>query len=121
MLSLWFRHQDGYLECATSASADVVSYLRADGSVSFEVSTNEPPYRGVRGAGTATVGPDDDKQLLRTLLERYLGGTDSDLAAFLLSDERDEVRLRIDASRWHTWDFSDRMSGFDGPAGDPPV
>lgn len=121
MLSLWFRHRDGYLECATSATADVVSYLRADSGVSFEVSTNEPPYRGVRGAGVATVEPDEDKRLIRALLKRYLGGTDSELAAFLLSDEREEVRLRIDASRWHTWDFSDRMSDSDVPAGDPPA
>jgi len=110
MLSLWYRWRDGGLECATSADADVVSYLAADEGVAFEVSVNEPPYLGVRGAGTASVTPDEDKRLLRTLLERYLGGTDSALADQLLRPERDEVRLRIEPERLYAWDFSDRMS-----------
>lgn len=109
MLSLWFLPEDGDLWCATSATADVVGYLEHDDDVAFEVSTNEVPYRGVRGAGTATVEPDPDKSLLRELLERYLGGTESALADRLLAPGREEVRIRIDADRWYTWDFSERM------------
>jgi nitroimidazol reductase NimA-like FMN-containing flavoprotein (pyridoxamine 5'-phosphate oxidase superfamily) len=111
MLSLWYRYRDGALWCATSAEADVVDYLSADDRVAFEISTNEPPYKGVRGNGTASVDPDPDKHLLKTLLERYLGGTDSPLAERLLSPERDEVRIRIDPDRVYTWDFSHRMAG----------
>lgn len=110
MLSLWYRWRDGGLECATSADADVVSYLEADDGVAFEVSVNEPPYLGVRGAGRASISSDEDKQLLRSLLERYLGGTDSALAERLLRPGRDEVRVRIEPERLYAWDFSDRMS-----------
>ena len=110
MLSLWYRFREGCFEMATSASADVVSYLRADDGVAFEVSTNDPPYCGVRGAGTASIEPDEDKELLRALLERYLGGTDSPLAANLLREEREEVRIRVDPSKLYTWDYSERMS-----------
>jgi nitroimidazol reductase NimA-like FMN-containing flavoprotein (pyridoxamine 5'-phosphate oxidase superfamily) len=109
MLSLWYTFVDGSLQCATSADADVVGYLRADPEVAFEVSTNEPPYRGVRGAGEATVEPDPEKALLRELLERYLGGTDSALAADLLDPDRDEVRIRVEPERVYSWDFTDRM------------
>jgi len=110
MLSLWYRYRDGALWCATSVEADVVSFLRADPEVAFEVSVNEPPYRGVRGQGTVTIEPDGDKELLRNLLDRYLGGTDSSLARSLLEANREEVKLRIDPRRMATWDYSDRMS-----------
>jgi hypothetical protein len=132
MVSLWFRRRaiDGggggagsegahredadRIECATAASADLVGYLDADPGVAFEVSTNEVPYRGVRGRGTATVEPDPEKAVLRALIERYLGGTDSRLARTLLREERDEVRIRIDPAKVYSWDFSDRMGGADG-------
>lgn len=110
MLSLWFRYAEDSLWCATSASADVVEYLAHDDRVAFEISTNEPPYRGIRGNGVASVSPDAEKQLLRALLERYLGGTDSALAERLLSPDREEVRIEIEPKRCYTWDFSDRMA-----------
>jgi hypothetical protein len=98
------------LRCATSADAAVVEYLRNDPAVAFEVSTNHPPYRGVRGRGTASIEPDTDKKLLRSLFERYLGGTDNDLGDFLLDPDRGEVRIRITPERLHSWDFTERMA-----------
>ncbi|WP_276249990.1 pyridoxamine 5'-phosphate oxidase family protein [Haloarcula rara] len=109
MLSLWYRYQNGAFECATAADADVVSYLDHDPDVSFEVSTNDPPYRGVRGNGTSTVTTDEEKAVLRALIERYLGGTDSDLAQRLLAPSREEVCIRIEPDRLHSWDYSERM------------
>lgn len=109
MVSLWFLHRDGELRCATSSSADVVRYLRHDPGVAFEVSTNEPPYKGVRGNGEVVIEPDAEKTLLRELLDRYLEGTDSPLARGLLSDDREEVALRIDPGRVFSWDFTQRM------------
>ena len=109
MLSLWYLWEDDALWCATGADADVVRHLGADDEVAFEVSTNDPPYRGVRGRGRATIEPDEEKTLLGRLLERYLGGTDSALAERLLDPARDEVRIRIDPVRVHSWDYSGRM------------
>lgn len=114
MLSLWYEwveRPDGTpeLRCATGADADVVRYLRGDPEVAFEVSENDPPYCGVRGRGTATIEPDEDKTLLRSLLERYLGGTDNELGTKLLSADREEVRIRVTPERLHTWDFTERM------------
>jgi len=109
MLSLWYRFVDGAFECATGADAAVVDYLDHDPIVSFEVSTNEPPYRGVRGNGTATMTADDDKTVLTELLHRYLGGTDSPLAEQLLAPDRREIQITITPDRLHTWDYSNRM------------
>lgn len=113
MLSLWFLPWDDALWCATGADADVIRYVEHDDDVAFEVSTNDPPYRGVRGAGAATLEPDTDKSLLRALLDRYLGGTENALGDRLLDDDREEVRIRIDPSRLYSWDFGDRMQDAD--------
>jgi len=94
------------------ASADLADFLAHDDHVSFEVSTNEPPYKGVRGRGHATVTPDADKELLRSLLERYLDGVDNPTGDRLLRPEREEIRVRIEPERLHSWDYSGRM----GPA-----
>jgi len=113
MLSLWYRFDADAerLVCATSANANVVEYLRADDGVAFEVSDNDPPYRGVRGNGRATIGPDEGKAVLRSLLERYLGGTESSLADRLLAPDREEVVIELDPKRVYSWDFSERMRG----------
>lgn len=115
MLSLWYEYRDGVFYCATHANADVVSYLSSDDRVAFEVSTNRPPYKGVRGNGRASIEPDAGKARLRSLLERYLGGTDSSLADRLLDPDRPEVQLTITPDRLHTWDFTDRMADLPAP------
>ena len=121
MCSLWYRLEapveddgssdhDWRLRCATAASADIVSFLESDPEVAFEVSTNDPPYTGVRGRGTATIDPDPEKETLRDLLERYLGDTESGLARNLLRGDRKEVTITIDPAVVYGWDFTDRMS-----------
>jgi nitroimidazol reductase NimA-like FMN-containing flavoprotein (pyridoxamine 5'-phosphate oxidase superfamily) len=115
MVALWYRYRNGSFECATWANADVVRFIRGDSEVAFEISTNQPPYRGVRGNGTASMSPDREKATLRALVERYLGGTDSSLAEWLLSDERDEIRIRIQPDAMYSWDYTDRMQGLERP------
>jgi nitroimidazol reductase NimA-like FMN-containing flavoprotein (pyridoxamine 5'-phosphate oxidase superfamily) len=110
MLSLWFRFREGCFQCATGANADVVRFLEADPAVAFEVSTNEPPYKGVRGRGTATIAPDEGKAVLRALIERYLGDVDTPPGPRLLGAERTEVTITVDPERVHSWDFTARMS-----------
>ncbi len=109
MVSLWFRYADGVISCATARSADLVTYLEHRDHVAFEVSTNDPPYRGVRGNGSVTVSEDEGKELLRELLTRYLGGTDSPLARGLLDRSVGEVAIELTPEVVYSWDFGDRM------------
>ena len=109
MVALWYRYRNGSFECATGANAHIVRFLTDDPQVAFDISTNDPPYRGVRGNGTATVAADQEKTTLRALIERYLGDTESPLAEWLLSDAREEVRIRIDPDEMYSWDYADRM------------
>lgn len=112
MLSLWYLYDEKKEEfyCATNADADVVKYLDTNPEVAFEVSDDKPPYRGVRGAGTATIKRDGGKELLEELFVRYLGGTDNRLADRLLVDDREEVRIEIKPTKLYTWDFTEQMA-----------
>lgn len=114
IVALWYQYRNGSFECATWANADVVRFLRNDSEVAFDISTNRPPYRGVRGSGTAAMSPDEDKATLRALIERYLGGTDSALAEWLLNDARDETRIRIQPEEMYSWDYAERMGDVQG-------
>ena len=122
MLSLWYEHDEGTIRCATGRRSDIASFLRKNRDVSFEISTNRPPYMGVRGAGRATLSPDEEKTLLKSLIKRYLGGTESELARMLLTDDREEVVITIEPERLYTWDFTERMQTVvaDSPAGTDP-
>ena len=110
IVTLWFRYHDGHLECATHEQAALVRFLRNNPEVAFDISTNQIPYRGIRGNGVATISADPEKRVLRDLIQRYLGGTDSSLAKWLLSEQRSEVCIRIDMDEVYSWDYSDRMN-----------
>ncbi|WP_254525442.1 pyridoxamine 5'-phosphate oxidase family protein [Natrinema caseinilyticum] len=109
LVALWYRYRDGVFECATGANATLVRFLRRDPGIAFEVSTNDVPYRGIRGSGTAAVTADRDKAVLRALIERYLNGTDTPLARWLLGDDREEVRIEIEPREIYSWDYASRM------------
>jgi len=110
VITLWYRYRDGAFECATQATADVVGFLRHDPSVGFDVSTNRIPYRGIRGNGTVSISTDGATAVLGDLVERYLGGTDSSLAEWLLADDREEVRIQVEPHTIYSWDYADRMA-----------
>ena len=97
------------IECATSADADLVDFLRDDPTVAVDVSTNQIPYRGIRASGRATIAPDEDKAVLRSLIDRYLEDRQSPLAAWLLDDDREEVVIRIEPHVVFSWDYRERM------------
>ena len=110
LLSLWFLPLEGRLWCATQRTARVVSALEADPRCSFEVSVEAPPYYGVRGPALATRHDERGEEILRALLERYLGGTSSHLAGLLLARVATETALAIEPQALVSWDFRSRMS-----------
>lgn len=109
LVTLWYRYRNGSLECATQANADVIRFLRNDPEIAFDISTNRVPYRGIRGNGSVEVSSENATTVLRDLVERYLGDTDSPLAQRLLDDDRDEARIRIEPREVYSWDYTERM------------
>lgn len=109
--SLWYRFVDDRLLCATQRDARVARALERDPRCAFEVSTNEAPYRGVRGRAVARIDGEGGEAELGRLLDRYVGGRDSEFAQWLLSRADSEVVLTLEPEWMTSWDFSDRMPG----------
>jgi hypothetical protein len=106
--SLWFRYENGSLWCATQRDSVLARRLERDDRVGWEVSGDDPPYRGVRGTGQATLNP-EASPVLRLLIERY-GQSGTPLADWLLSRTDNEVAVRITDLYLTSWDFSPRMT-----------
>ena len=73
MCSLWYRHQDSLLLCATQKDSLLVRNLERDNRCAFELSVNEAPYYGLRGRGLVSISPDGAGNLLEHLASRYWG------------------------------------------------
>ncbi len=111
VLSLWYLYRNGVLWCATQANSGVARCIEHDGRCAFEIGPNSPPYRGVRGRGRAVIDQQRGREILRALIDRYLGSEDSSLARWLLSRADQEVAIRIADLRISSWDYTERMAG----------
>jgi hypothetical protein len=109
LASLWFVPLEGKLWCATQQSASVASHLSRDPRCGFEVSVESPPYRGIRGPGSATLHPGRGEEILRTLLDRYLGDATSRIARLLLERVETETAIAIEPQAIISWDYRERM------------
>ncbi|HSG31161.1 MAG TPA: pyridoxamine 5'-phosphate oxidase family protein [Thermodesulfobacteriota bacterium] len=108
--SLWYLFDNNKLYCATSIKSKICRLLQNNNRCAFEIAPNHPPYKGVRGQAKVNIAPDSGKLILKKLMTRYLGTTDSNLAKWLLSRERSEQRLIIEPQWISAWDYSARMS-----------
>jgi len=111
IVPLWFYYESDSLWCASHKNSLIVSAIGAGASCGFDVSTNDIPYRGVRGRGTARCEPEAGARVLERLLDRYLPDRDNSLARWLLSRADDEVAIEVVPVRLSGWDYSERMRG----------
>jgi nitroimidazol reductase NimA-like FMN-containing flavoprotein (pyridoxamine 5'-phosphate oxidase superfamily) len=111
LVSLWFLREGDTLWCATPAGAQAAAWLAREPRCGFEISTNEVPYRGVRGRARARIVPERGKELLGRLAPRYLGETPTPFSRWLLARDEPEVALALTVERATHWDFSRRMQG----------
>ena len=110
VLSLWFLHRDGAIWCACNKKARVIELLGKNPRCGFEIAAETPPYRGVRGQGTARLDAPGGAGVLTDLLERYRIPSQSRLAKMLAAEAVNEVAIRIEPEWMTSWDFSARMA-----------
>jgi hypothetical protein len=110
VLSLWFLPRDGAIWCACNKRARAIELLREDPRCGFEIASEIPPYRGVRGQGKAVLDSAEGPAVLAELLSRYRIHSGSKLAMLLNKEAANEVAIRIDPDWMTSWDFSARMS-----------
>lgn len=107
--SLWFTFHDDIIWAATHKNSYVLKQLQLNDQVSFEVSTNDYPYQGVRGKAKAELTANDADKVLASLINKYLGEGNSDLADWLMGRAKDEYVIKLHPQSINAWDFSNRM------------
>jgi hypothetical protein len=110
MVSLWFLFDKGAIWCATPEQSHVVRYLTQKPRCGFEVSSDQPPYRGVRGRASVTLDKDLGPAVLERLLARYGVAPGSTLAKTLTARSSHEMAIRVEPIQYSSWDFSMRMA-----------
>ena len=110
VVSLWFLRKEDELLAATRPTSTLVALLAREQRCAFEIAADTAPYRGLRGRAEVLLDDAAGGLVLESLLERYLGGTESPLARRLLATAADEVCLRLRPRSLVSWDFSARMS-----------
>ncbi len=109
IVPVWFEYNAGRFVACSPNDSTLVQSLRARPAVAFDVSTNDMPYRGVRGRGIASCTTTQDGGNLTSLLRRYTGSTDNSLARWLLNRPGLEALIEIELTWVMSWDFSSRM------------
>ncbi len=117
VLSLWYMYKDNKLYCATRKGARVVKYIRQNNKCAFEIASERPPYKGLRGEGRLYVDKEKGPFILRQLIQKYLKDKESKLKSFLMKNIAKEVAIEIDVEKWYGFDYSSRMD--DEPLKDP--
>ncbi len=109
VVSLWYVAVNGKIYCATQKSAKIVSYLENNPICGFEIAADKPPYKGTRGEGESRIIQERGDEILKHLIEKYLGQKESTLSKFLKKNSKSEVAIEIIPKKIFNYDYSKRM------------
>ena len=107
--SLWYRYDNGAIWSASHQNAFLIKQLKKNQKVAFEISSNDYPYKGVRGKALATLVKSDAEPVLKALIAKYLGESNKKLASWLVGRADEEYAIKLVPESVNAWDFSDRM------------
>jgi len=110
LASLWYLHRGDTIWCATQRASSIASSLARDPRCAFEIAPESLPYHGVRGQARASLHDERGEEILRLLIERYLGDARSHLARWLLSRAHGETALALAPRTLLSWDYRERMA-----------
>lgn len=108
--SLWFMYENDMLWSASHKNSYLIKVLQNNQRIGFEVGSNDYPYHGVRGKADVSLLDGDPNNVLGQVIDKYLQGSNENLANWLLSRKEDEYAIQISPVSINSWDFSQRMS-----------
>ena len=111
IISLWYIDMNGKIYCATQKTAKIIHYLKNQPICGFEISADQPPYKGSRGEGIVKIIPTKGPEILNILIKKYLGEKESILSKFLRVHSKNEIAIEITPTKIFHYDYSKRMKG----------
>jgi len=105
----WFILDSGQLLCAAQRDSYVASRIRREQRCAFEISSEVPPYCGVRGRAVASLDDVRGPAVLDRLIDRYVGQTRQGLASWLRSRSANETAIVLEPLNASCWDYRGRM------------
>jgi nitroimidazol reductase NimA-like FMN-containing flavoprotein (pyridoxamine 5'-phosphate oxidase superfamily) len=109
IVPLWFTFLNNRLYCATQENAKIISYLKKDPRCAFDISTENPPYKGMRGQGKIKINKDCSTEVLEIVIQKYLRNKYKNLTEYLLKKKENEVAIEIIPIKTFYWDYTNRM------------
>jgi len=109
VVSLWYVCKDGKIYCAAQKTAKIVSYIQKNPVCGFEIAADKPPYKGIRGEGTAEILNESGEYVLEILINKYLGEKESTLSKLLRKNSKTEIAIEINPQKIFNYDYSKRM------------
>jgi len=109
IIPLWFKFLNDRFYCATQQNAKIISYLKKDARCAFEISSENPPYRGIRGQGKTIIKKELGIEILETVIEKYIQKKNANLRKYLLKRKENELAIEIIPTKVFYWDYSNRM------------
>jgi PPOX class probable F420-dependent enzyme len=109
---VWFYYDkdQGKLLITTSKLAKKTQNLRRKSTIYFSIDDENPPYKGVKGKGIATIVEEDPNRIVLQadrISMKYLGTLDHPVAKMITDGamKRDIVLVEISPKFFSTWDY----------------
>lgn len=110
---VWFYYDGGLGKLYTGTnkmSRKLVNLRENPSKLYFSIDDENPPYKGVKGRGEATISEDIKKNIpiIEKMNLKYLGTLDHPIAKMLMENARNgtEIVIEITPRFFSAWDFS---------------
>ena len=106
----YYFDESSNIHVATPKHSKKVNSLRRIPSIYYCVDDPNPPYKGVRGIGNATISENinNNVTIAEKIILKYLGSLEGQMAKKLMELVRkgDEISIEITPDYFSTWDYS---------------
>ena len=107
---VWYYFDDGRIYFETGKNSKKVRNIRKRNNIYFCIDETNPPYKGVRGKGTAIISEDINRNIsiAEKIIIKYTGSLNNTMAKFLMDSIKrgESIIIEIIPHYYATWDHS---------------
>ena len=107
---VWYYFDNERIYFETGKDSKKVRNIKRRNNIYFCIDDSNPPYKGVRGKGTAIISEDISKnvQIAEKIMIKYTGNLDNNIAKFLMDSIKkgESIIIEIIPHFYATWDHS---------------